>query len=342
MLGRREDIKTGIWKHTNGPGLFYLIAAGMLFVTIVVWRSGLSWRVVVLGVFLLFVAFLLFVSQQNRAVFDVDRRIIHFSQARIWKKLERTIPFDEVETVAVVSSSRGTTSRTYKVILALRSGEPVQITAHPSSGKKPKQKLAQKISQTLNQFRSQPISPALEGVVKVSRKGESQGVSWRMDLLSVNDMTPTTHWVCQEAGFKNGFLLLLPSGSIGNLGTGKVSKTTKFFYRQYLKTLMIDDGAIPGFGDMEALPKNDHLLGNQFICISNDPEAAKIWLTEFRADKMNQWMEASPLKVKKGEKEPHILVTPDGIQIIFRKLYYQDSEIQQITNFGISLIEDRL
>ncbi len=122
MLGRREENKTGSWKHRNGPGLFYLITAGMLLITIVVWRSGQSWRGVVLGLFLLFVAFLLFVGQQNSAVFDVDRRIINISQRRIWKKAERAIPFDDVFTAAVVSSSLGTTSQTHKVTLVLKIG----------------------------------------------------------------------------------------------------------------------------------------------------------------------------------------------------------------------------
>ena len=342
MLGRREENKTGSWKHKNGPGLFFLIATGMLLVTIVVWRSGQSWRGLVLGLFVLFLAFLLFVVQQNSAIFDVDRRNIHFSQRRIWKKVERIIPFEDVHTVAVVSSSSGTTTRTHKVILVLESGEPVQVTAHPSSGKRPKQKLAQQISDTLNQYRSQPISPALEGVVKVVRKGESQGVSWRVDLLSANDMVPVTHWICQSTSFKTGFLFLFPSASIGNLGTGKLSKTTKFFYRQYFKTLMVDDKTIPGFDDAVPLQKNDHLLGNRFTCISNDPEAAKNWLTKSLADKMIHWLNNSSLKAKKGEMEPHVLVTPDGIQIIFRKLYYQDHEIEQITDFGISLIGDHL
>jgi hypothetical protein len=155
-------------------------------------------------------------------------------------------------------------------------------------------------------------------------------------------MVPVTHWLCQAASFKSGFLLLFLSASIGNLGTGKLSKTTRFFYRQYLKTLMVDDKTIPGFEDAAPLQKNDHLLGNRFTCISNDPEVAKIWITKSLSDKMIHWLVNSPLKAKKGEMEPHLLVTPDGIQIIFRKLYYQDHEIQQITDFGISLIEDHL
>jgi hypothetical protein len=155
-------------------------------------------------------------------------------------------------------------------------------------------------------------------------------------------MVPVTHWLCPAASFKSGFLLLFPSASIGNLGTGKLSKTTRFFFRNYLKTLMVDDKTIPGFEDAVPLQKNDHLLGNQFTCISNDPEAAKIWLTKSLADKILDWQVNSPLKARKGEKEPHFLVTQDGIQIIFRKLYYQDHEIQQITDFGISLIGDHL
>lgn len=332
----------GSWRFTNGPGFLYLVAGGMLFVTFLSRRAGQSWRWLAMFFFVLVMAFLLYVGQYISAVFDVDRRQIKISLRRIWKNEERVLSFDEIDTVAVVSSSSGTTNRTHKVILVLKAGERIQITAHPSSGKRYKQKLAQQISDTLNPYRSQPISPALDGIVKVIRNGDSKGVSWNISLLSANDRVPTTHWLCRAASFRNGFLLLLPSASIGNLGTGKLSKTTRSFYRRYLETLMIDDKNIPGFEDAIPLQKDEHLLGSRFTCLTNDPDAAKAWLTKTLADTMIHWTVNSPLQAKKGEVEPHLLVTPDGIQIVFRKLYYKDEEIQQIADFGISLIEEHL
>jgi hypothetical protein len=339
---RREGNSVGSWKYSNGPGFLYLVAAGMLFVTILAWRAGQSWRWFAMIFFVLVMAFLLYVGQYISAVFDVDRRQIKISRRRIWKNEERDLSFDEIDTVAVVSSSSGTTNRTHKVILVLKSGERVQITAHPSSGKRSKQKLAQQISDTLNPYRSQPISPALDGIIKVIRKGASKGVPWNISLLSANDRVPTTHWLCQAASFRNGFLFLFPSASIGNLGTGKLSKTTRSFYRRYLGTLMIDNKNIPGFEDAIPLQKDEHSLGSRFTCLTNDPDAARTWLTKSLADKMIHWVVNSPLQAKKGEVEPHFLVTPDGIQIVFRKLYYMDEDIQKIADFGISLIEEQL
>jgi hypothetical protein len=342
MPGKRSAIKSGSWEEKNGLGLIFLILAGMVLITVLTWSSGADWRGVELGVVILITCFLLYVGQQNSAAFDVDRRSILLRQRRIWKKNTREIPFDEVLDVAVVSSSTGTTSRTHKVMLVLKSGEQVQITAHPSSTKWPKQKLARQIADTLNQYRSQPITPALDGVVKVERKGEINGVPWRITFRSANDMVPVTHWHSQAAKFNGGFLLFIPAKNIGNPGTGILNKTTRFFYRQFLKTLMIDDKTIPGFENAVPLQKTDYPLGNLFTCITSDPASAQTWLTESLMEKINQWQSNSPLAGAKGEKDPHLLLTADGALLILKKIYFRDHEIQQIAEFGTSLIEGHL
>ncbi len=342
MAGRLINKKSGSWGVKNGPGFLLFIAGAALLITILIWRSDLPWKVAALVLFILLMIFLLFFGQQINAIFDVDRRNIHISRRRIWKKAERTIPFDDVHTVAVVSSSRGTTTRTFKVILVLNSGEQVQVTAHASSGKLAKKKLAQKISDTLNQFRSQPITPALEGFIRVVREGNTNGTPWSVNLITANDSTPITQWISKKAYFKDGFLLLIPAESISLSAAGELSKSTRFFYKRYLRNLMIEDTQIAGFEDAVMLQKGDHLLGNRFTCISNDPAFAATWISRSMADKISSWIDNSPLSGGKAEKEPHILVTSEKTILSFRKLYHQDEQIQYIADFGVSLIEDYL
>ena len=339
MVSRLRDKNSQSWEVKNGPGFLFLVAAGALLITVLVWRSGSPWRGAVLGFFLLLIVFLLFVGQRNSCLFDVDRRIVYSRQQRVWKRNDREIPFDEIENVAVLSSSSGDGNRKYSVNLVLKSGEMVRLTAHPGSGKLPKKKLAQKISDTLNQFRNQPITPALDGFVRVVREGFANGSPWFINMITANDSTPITQWISEEIKYKEGFLLLIPAKSNSLSAAGDLSKTTRFFYKKYLLNLMIPESQIPNLEGAAMLRNDEHLLGNEFTCISNDPAAAVSWITQSLVDKIYRWMENSPLSGKRGENEPHILVTTEKATLCFRKLYHQNDQIQSIADFGVSLIE---
>jgi len=341
MLDKLSGKNSESWEVKNGPGFLFLVAVGALLITILVWRAESPWRGAVLGFSILLIVFLLLVGQRNSCLFDVDRRIVYISQQRIWKRNDRNIHFDEIANVAVLTASSGDGNRNHSVNLVLKSGEMVRITAHPSSGKHPKKKFAQKISDTLNQFRSQPITPVLDGNVCVVRKGDANGSPWSINMITVNDSTPITQWISKESKYEEGFLLLVPAKSLSLSAAGELSKTSQFFYKKYLQNLMISESQIPNFEGAVMLRHDEHLLGNEFTCISNNPAAATKWITQSLVNKITRWMENSPLSGKKGEKEPHILVTTEKAILCFRKLYHQDEQIQHIADFGVSLIEEQ-
>ena len=338
MPGKLREKNSGSWEVKNGPGFLFLVAAGAILITVLVWRTESSWRGAVLGFSISLVVFLLLVGQQNSCFFDVDRRIVIISQQRVWKKYDRAIPFNEIDTVAVLTTSSGDGNRNHSVSLVLKSGEMVRLTAHPSSGKLPKKNFAQKISDTLNQFRSQPITPALDGIVRVVREGDTNGSPWSINMITANDSTPITQWISKEIKYEEGFLLLVPAKNLSISAAGELSKTTKFFYKKYLRNLMISESQFPNFEGAVMLQNDEHLLGNEFTCISNDPAAAAKWITQSLVDKITSWMENSPLSGKKGEKDPHILVTAEEAILCFRKNYHQEEQIQHIADFGVSLL----
>ena len=340
MANWSREKNSGSWGVKNGPGFLFLFAAGALAITVLIWRSELTWRVAALVFCILLIVFLLIVGQQNSCLFDIDRRIVYIRQQRIWKRSDREIPFDEIENVAVLTSSSGDGNRNHSVNLVLKSGEMVRLTAHPGSGKLPKKKFAQKISDTLNQFRSQPITPALDGLVRVVREGNTHGIPWSINMITANDSTPITQWISKESKYKEGFLLLIPAKSISLSAAGELSKTSRFFYMKYLQNMMIAESQTPNLAGAVMLRNDGHLLGNEFTCISNDPAAAARWITHSLSDKITSWMENSQLNGKKGETEPHVLVTTEKAILGFRKLYYQNEEIQRIADFGVSLIEE--
>jgi hypothetical protein len=330
------------WGFRNGPGLLIFITAGLLVITFLIWTSGVYWRGAAAVVFVAILSVLLVFARQINCTFNLDQQLIHLQQRSIWKKTYREIPFNDVETVGVVSSSSGTWGRTHRVVLALQSGEQVCLTAHPSSGKIPKELLARRISNTLNQFRLDPVNPALNGVFRVSRIGQTREVAWQVDLITANDSIPVTHWFSSQAPFLEGFLLLTPGHDSSSAGKRKLSRSVLFFYRQHLRALGLEARQAPGFKEAQLLGKGDHTLGRRFSCLTNDPSAAERWLNTTEVERLIRWLDKNPLPGGKAEVEPHLLATPEGLRLIFRCLYYQDDDIRQIADLGTSLIEKRL
>jgi len=330
------------WGFRNGPGLLIIISAGLLFITILVWKSGVSWRGAAAVIFFLILSVLLAFTRQINCSFDLDRQLIHLQHSSLWKKTSRDIPFYEVETVAVVSSSSGNRVRTNKVVLALQSGEQVCLTAHPSSGRIAKEILARRIADTLDQIRPDPINLALNGVIRITRNGETRGRTWQLELVTANDSTPVTHWVSSQAAFLGGFLLLIPGSRSGTAGKRKLSRTALFFYRQYLRTLGLDAGQVPGFKEAQLLDKGNYPFGSRFSCLTNNPSAAGSWLSGVMAEKLVRWLDQKPLPGGKAEGEPHLLATPEGLRLVFRRLYYQDGDLQLIADLGTYLVEQCL
>lgn len=339
MQGKYNPQKKTSWSFRNGPGILIWLSAGLVLITIAGWRSEANWKWISSGLSFLVLILMAFVGEQVSCLLDVDRRVIFLSRKRIWKKTEREIPFDDIVNTAVESSSAGTRTRTHKVILVLTSGERISLHAHPSSTKWTKDKLAQKIADTLNQSGMEPMIPALNGVVRVERQGETRGISWRIDSITANNSVQITQWFSSAAQFNEGFLLLIPAAGSSNSGAAKLTKTSRFFYKQYLRTLMIEEQQIPGFDDAVLLKKEDFSLGKNYSCISNRPANVRNWLTDSISEKIKQW---TPPQGKKPHRELHLLATSEGVRLVFQKLYYEDTEIEQIVDFGVSMIEDQL
>jgi hypothetical protein len=329
------------WGFRNGPGMLILITAGMLAVVILVWRSGVSWRVTAALVFAVILSVLLVFTKYIRCSFDLDQQLIHFRQSSLWKRTSREIPFDEVDTVGVVASSIGTRRRTFGVVLALESGELIPLTAHPSSGRLTKESLARRIADTLDEFRPDPVTLALNGVIRVIRKGRTQDTAWQLETLTANDYTPTTQWFSPSAPFQEGFVLLIPGRHSGNSTRRELNRSVLFFYRQYLRTLGIDADQIAGFQQAQLLGEWDQSLSRHYSCLTNAPPAAERWLFSVGMDQLLPWLEGKQLSGSQAEGEPHLLATTEGLRLIFRRLYYQEEDIQLIVDLGVSLAEIR-
>ena len=326
----------------SGPWLFIVYAVGMLALTIWIWGSGADGRIIVSVIFLLSVCALLIFGKQIWAYFDLGLETITIKNISVWKKSVRVIPFFEIGTVAVTSSSSGLTSGAYGLILVLNSGEQVPLTAHASAGKRPKEKKASRIAAILNRSRTTPVQLALNGVFQTIKEGTTQGRKWQIMQITANDITPVTRWFSRDARFPEGFILAIPA-SRSNQGRspnpGKLGKSILFFYRQYLRNLMISDHEIPGFEQSALLDNTDNALGKRYTFLTNDPVRAMTWLTDSFIDTLISG-NAQHLPVDAGAgRVPHLLVTPDGMHLIFKHLYYQAGEINAIAEFGVRLVE---
>ena len=275
----------------------------------------------------------------NSIEFDLARRQIHFKQYLIWKRSEQVIPFARVENVGVVSSSSTDGGWTQKVVLVLDDGEQIQLTAHPASGLLAKKRLAKRIAATLNQFRTEKIKPALDGRILSTISGETSGIQWQMEFASANGRIPVTRWKSSQIKFRPGFILLIPVREAGDQTAGQLSKTSLFFFRQYLGSLMIDASSLPGFADASVLSSSRLHPGGSFTCLTNDPSGAEAWLCGELLAIIEDWANHPLLKGSRSESLPHLLGDQDGLQLIYCKTRNQEDEIRRISDFGVSLVQ---
>lgn len=336
MRGKAIPKTSSSWGFKTGPGILIWVFGGMVLITIFAWRSGANWKWIFTGLTFLVLILLALFGEQTKCFLDIERREFLLQKIKVWKKSERKIPFDEIVQPAVKSSGSGTRSRTHNLILALSSGERISLDAHPSTTKWTKDKKAQKIAEIINQTRKDPIIPALNGIVRVRRQGETRGIPWEIESITANNSVRSTIWFCSKEKLDDGFLLLIPAVGSNSSGAGKLSKTSRFFYNQYLSTLMIEESMPLNFKNAFQLNKEDFPLGNHYTCVTNKPAEAIGWFNESFSGILDQWI---PPQRNKPNRDLHILVNPDGVRLLFREIYYLDSELAQIADLGTTLIE---
>ncbi|MBN2005697.1 MAG: hypothetical protein JXA21_20235 [Anaerolineae bacterium] len=269
---------------------------------------------------------------------DLDQHLITLTHRRIWRTTRREFTLEDVHTIAVQCSSDADGS-TYRVAFALQSGEHIPLTHYYSSGKRSKEKLAQKIGDYLNQAGVTRINVSLNGVICIRQQGVTGEVNWQLEFVINDDGGNLTRWQTANTGFDNEFLLIIPTtrGQTGKMPGGVLGSVARFFYRQYLKIAGLSERDLPGFEQAEILPGTAFGLDDRLTLVTNSPDTANRWLDYKRIGQLNAWIQSNPLNRRPASAMPHITVTPQDLRIIFRDKFNETDQIAAIVQLGVNL-----
>jgi len=300
-------------------------------------KTGISY-IAILAILIMLAVVAIF-AEVITCKLDRQRQTFTIIQARIWRIRRHEINFADIHTISVERSSDTDGGSTYRVLFVLHTGDSVPLANISSSGKRSKARLAQKIAAYINQSGGVHVQLALDGVVRISQDGETDGKSWQITFVKDNDSLSHTIWETRAMAFSPGFLFIVPaSGSFkGNISDGLAGKWVQKFYQRYnLSVLDVKPGDLPNFRDAEIIPGEEAGL-NGFTLVTTSPGLAKSWLTSHRINQVTAWQTSNTLSSNKAASAPHILVSPQGFRIAFRGNFNQMHEVNQIASLGAGL-----
>jgi hypothetical protein len=268
---------------------------------------------------------------------DLDQRMVTLERTKIGRKTQQEFSFDEVHTVSVQTSS-DVDSTTYSVVFVLNSGDVVPLTQYSSSGRGGKEKMARSLIAYINQARATSVNESLDGEIRVEQTGETNGIPWNIAFVAGNDSLPKTRWQTSRPQLASGFVLLMPAAGAmtGAMPGGVFGAAVQMVYGHYLRMLDVNEGDLPGFDTAQILPGDQVGLEKRFTILTNAPYTAKTWLTGDRVRLLVAWTQSNPIK---AGVDPHLVVTSQGLRMVFRGKYNKTEQIAAIVRLGTDLSE---
>lgn len=328
---RQWTIRMVPWLAVLVFVVFYVVLLGMVIFNEEA-RCGAS---------LLLIVFLLvgsFAFEAVNCTLDLDRRLVMLERGQIWRKTRHEFSFDEVHTVSVQTSS-DSESTTYNIVFVLNSGDVIPLTKYTSSGKGSKEKLASAIIAYMARARSTAVNASLDGEIRVEQTGETNGIPWKITFVAGNDSLPQTRWQTFQPQLTSGFVLLMPATGAKTraMPGGVFYAAVRMVYGQYLRMLDVHEADLPGFDQAQILPGEQFGLDNYYTIMTNGPLTAKTWLTGERIRQLVVWTQSNPLKANSATADPHVVITSQGLSMIFRGRYNQPDQIALIVRLGADL-----
>jgi hypothetical protein len=217
----------------------------------------------------------------------------------------REVPLLEIEAAEVESShSSRSSSRTYRVALAMKSGERIPLHGYYSSGYEAKERTARRINAFLGVERSLSeagafgsIRQALQASFTPAREGETNGIRWVVEMGRLGE-APMTRWSTAEASFPDGFLFLAqkPPGWKDGPGGGLLGALAGLLHRQLLSLYGFEEADLPGLEKARTLEPADPGLAACFSAFTTHPEEAQRRLNAWVANLLDEWARRFPLQ----------------------------------------------
>ncbi|MBN1260018.1 MAG: hypothetical protein JXB35_04980 [Anaerolineae bacterium] len=284
---------------------------------------------------------ILLFSERSICTLDQDMRQLTLTRTRIWRTTVQEIPFNDIQAIVVERSRDSDGGSTYRLVIVLKSGDQAPLSGYFTSGRRGYQKQAQQMTDFINQtYTAQPVQASLDGTIRVSKEGTTDGVPWTLEILSVDDGVPTTRWFAARGGLPGHFLLLMPA--VGPNAAmpmqGVLASVARFAYRQYLRLLRLDVEELPGLEHAVTLSNLDERLSAHYTALTSDALAGEAWLTPRRVDAIAGWLAQHPFRQRDASEHLVVVVAPRGVWLIFQADIHEDVYVQEITRLGVSLV----
>ncbi len=254
---------------------------------------------------------------------------------------------------AEIERSHGSSSSTYRVALALKTGEQVPLHGYYSSGRGDKERIARRINEFLGVESEATQAQGLFGAMGVTatasfvrlREGETAGIHWSVEKGSLGT-APVLRWETPDGQLSGGFLFLAQKleGMSSSAGRGMLAAVSSLLFRQLLPLYGFPPEDLPGLPAARPLPLADPGLGTHFAALASDPDQAQRLLTPWVTRPLEDWASRNPLRqLQAVESGPpaqlSVLFSPRRVVLVTLSDGGEEV-ISELASLGVSLARE--
>ena len=321
------------WITIIAPAVLVYVAYWLLIIK----KSSLA----VSAFAILFVFIIIPFIEVTTCTFDSYLSKTTIIRQRICRRRTEEFQFNDVHTVAVQESSSGDEgSPMYRIAFFMRDAKLIPLTKQHDSGKRKKDKLAQKIAAYIQAHRGYAVNLALDGNVRIQQPIHPSDNNWIITSIFRDDSPPLTSFEIALPSPISGFMLIVPASlsSTTKIPGGLGGKIISKFYGAYFRAMDVSMQEVASLENSAVLLGPEVGLSKRFTVVTNQPDWAQSWLQGKRSQTLNHWQKTNPLKGKTATVEPHIFINYKGIKVVFRENYNQAQKINAIIQFVNQLI----
>jgi hypothetical protein len=312
----------------------------------------------VLGLLALFLPSTLTVSA------DRATRILTLRYGLVIPRSVKQIPFDEIDTIRVDSSTTRNNdsptrrSTTYRLELVKKDGTNLPFRSFYSGDFLLKQRRAEKLrtfiglAETVDEtpigiLRAMPqiVQPAIKRQQEALTGGnqqirETNGVHWELQSVAMG-AAPVTRWFSPDYKMDDGFLYLAQK-MVGQQsgGGGFLASIGKTLFRTSIGLYGFAADDTPGLDTADTISPLDANLEPYFTAFTGNPIAARQILNPWAAAPLRSWAERYPMRqLQQGRfGQLVILFSPNGVYLATLNLLQPD-QVDELAALGVELVK---
>jgi hypothetical protein len=288
----------------------------------------------------------------STCVLDRERGTVTLKYRSLFRAKTQEYPLTDIASVEIGRSRKDSEGHSsFRVELALTSGERIPLTPYYSSGWNARHARAERLRAFLG-LPSQPglmeqaLQMAATPTVRSSHTGSTDGVDWQLEFVKSGRGGTVTRWFTDAAQMPNQFLMLVQSAGgsrkaepLGNL----LGSLAQLAYTQFLSMYQVGPGETPGLELAVPVEGLDARLAQYYVTLTSDSYEARQLLNPWVVQSLVEWAERHPVRgvqvVKRGQFGPlFVLFSPKGLVLAFATAIENEERVNAIAQLGAALV----